>query len=90
MDSTACQYRLFAATICNLNFLSHIHYPSIFTVSYAFYWSNQHTVYQIIIQNPTSNTVIHNVHPDELHFWQNLLSESNIRGDVQIIDRPLI
>ncbi|MBY0449279.1 MAG: hypothetical protein K2X01_01465 [Cyanobacteria bacterium] len=66
-------------------------HPLLFSPSHLFFiGSTQAIVYQIIIQNPTSNTVIHNVHPDELHFWQNLLSESNIRGDVQIIDRPLI
>jgi hypothetical protein len=40
---------------------------------------------KIIIQNPTSETVINNVYPDELDFWRDLL-DGAVRGEIRIVD----
>lgn len=40
---------------------------------------------KIIIQNPTSETIINNVYPDELDFWRDLL-DGAVRGEIKVID----
>jgi hypothetical protein len=40
---------------------------------------------KIVIQNPTSETVINNVHPDELEFWNQLL-EGVVQGEIKVFD----
>ncbi len=40
---------------------------------------------KIVIQNPSSETIINNVSPDDLDFWQDLL-EGAVRGDIRIVD----
>ena len=42
-------------------------------------------MYKIVIQNEDSSTVIHNIHEEELTFWQELLQSAPIRGQVNII-----
>ncbi len=42
-------------------------------------------VYRIVIQNPNSSTVIHNVQHDELGFWRDLL-EGTVHGEIRIIE----
>ena len=40
---------------------------------------------KIIIQNPSSETIINNVYPEELAFWKELL-DGSVRGDIRVID----
>ena len=40
---------------------------------------------KIIIQNPSSETVINNVYPDELDFWRDLL-DGAVRGEIRVVD----
>lgn len=40
---------------------------------------------KIIIQNPSSETVINNVYPDELDFWQDLLKDA-VQGEIHVFD----
>ncbi len=40
---------------------------------------------KIVIQNPTSETIINNVYPEELEFWKNLL-DGAVRGEIKILD----
>lgn len=40
---------------------------------------------KIVIQNPTSETIINNVYPDELPFWEALLNGA-VKGEIKIID----
>lgn len=40
---------------------------------------------KIVIQNPTSETVINNVDPDELDFWTELL-EGAVQGEIKVFD----
>jgi hypothetical protein len=40
---------------------------------------------KIVIQNPSSETIINNVCPDELEFWKNLL-DGAVRGEIKIFD----
>lgn len=40
---------------------------------------------KIVIQNPNSETVINNIHPDELEFWCTLL-DGAVEGDIRIVD----
>ncbi len=40
---------------------------------------------KIIIENPSSETIINNVCPDELDFWRDLL-DGAVRGNIRIID----
>lgn len=40
---------------------------------------------KIVIQNPSSETVINNVCPDELEFWRNLL-DGAVQGEIKVID----
>ncbi|MGE0199595.1 MAG: hypothetical protein AB7P76_01365 [Candidatus Melainabacteria bacterium] len=39
---------------------------------------------KIVIQNPDSETVINNVWPDALPFWEALLDQA-VRGDIHIV-----
>jgi hypothetical protein len=41
---------------------------------------------KIVIQNPSCETVINNVFPDELDFWKNLL-EGTVCGEVKVLDQ---
>lgn len=41
---------------------------------------------KIVIQNPSSETVINNVFPDELDFWRNLLGGA-VCGEVKVLDQ---
>jgi hypothetical protein len=41
---------------------------------------------KILIQNHTSEVVIHNVEDDDLDFWTALLGDAFLRGDARIID----
>ena len=41
---------------------------------------------KIVIQNPSSETIINNVFPDELDFWKELL-DGAVRGEIKIIDQ---
>ena len=40
---------------------------------------------KIVIQNPTSETIINNVYPEELEFWRNLL-DGAVRGEIKILN----
>jgi len=40
---------------------------------------------KIVIQNPSSETVINNVHPEELEFWRDLL-EGAVQGDIKVFN----
>jgi hypothetical protein len=40
---------------------------------------------KIVIQNPSSETVINNVFPDELEFWKNLL-DGAVHGKIKILE----
>jgi len=40
---------------------------------------------KIIIENPSSETIINNVFPDELDFWRELL-EGAVRGNIRVVD----
>lgn len=40
---------------------------------------------KIVIQNPSSETIINNVCPDELAFWQDLLKGA-VRGEIKVFD----
>jgi hypothetical protein len=40
---------------------------------------------KIVIQNPTSETIINNVYPEELEFWRNLL-DGAVRGEIKVLD----
>ncbi|HEY9685390.1 MAG TPA: hypothetical protein V6C52_00285 [Coleofasciculaceae cyanobacterium] len=40
---------------------------------------------KIVIQNPSSETIINNVCPDELDFWKDLL-DGAVRGEIKIFD----
>ena len=40
---------------------------------------------KIVIQNPSSETIINNVYPEELEFWKNLL-DGAVRGEIKILD----
>jgi len=40
---------------------------------------------KIVIQNPSSETIINNVYPDELDFWTDLL-EGAVQGEIKIFD----
>jgi hypothetical protein len=40
---------------------------------------------KIVIQNPHSETVINNVHPEELDFWRELL-DGAVRGEIKVVD----
>lgn len=40
---------------------------------------------KIVIQNPSSETVINNVHPEELEFWRKLL-DGAVRGEIKVLD----
>ena len=40
---------------------------------------------KIVIQNPTSETIINNVYPDELPFWEALLNGA-VKGEIKVID----
>jgi hypothetical protein len=41
---------------------------------------------KIVIQNPSCETVINNVCPDELPFWKALL-DGAIQGEVKVLDQ---
>ncbi|MEB3286705.1 MAG: hypothetical protein VKJ04_04320 [Vampirovibrionales bacterium] len=41
---------------------------------------------RIVIQNPSSETVINNVFPDELDFWKSLL-DGAVLGEIKVIDQ---
>lgn len=40
---------------------------------------------KIVIQNPSSETIINNVCPEELGFWRELL-DGAVQGDIKIFD----
>lgn len=40
---------------------------------------------KIVIQNPSSETIINNIYPDELEFWRNLL-DGAVQGEIKILD----
>jgi hypothetical protein len=40
---------------------------------------------KIVIQNPSSETIINNVCPEELGFWRNLL-DGAVRGEIKVFD----
>jgi len=40
---------------------------------------------KIVIQNPSSETIINNVYPEELDFWRNLL-DGAVKGDIKVFD----
>lgn len=42
-------------------------------------------MFKIVIQNPSSETIINNVHPEELDFWRELLNGA-VRGEIRILD----
>ena len=46
--------------------------------------SREAHVYKIVIENPNSSTVIHNVQHEELGFWRDLL-EGTIHGEIRIV-----
>lgn len=41
---------------------------------------------KIVIQNPSSETIINNVFPEELEFWKDLLDGAAVRGEIKVID----
>ena len=40
---------------------------------------------KIVIQNPSSETIINNVYPEELDFWRTLL-DGAVKGDIKVFD----
>jgi hypothetical protein len=40
---------------------------------------------KIVIQNPSSETIINNVYPEELEFWRDLL-EGAVQGDIKVFN----
>ena len=40
---------------------------------------------KIVIQNPSSETIINNVYPDELAFWRDLL-DGAVQGESKVFD----
>lgn len=40
---------------------------------------------KIVIQNPSSETIINNVYPEELEFWRNLL-DGAVQGDIKVFN----
>jgi hypothetical protein len=40
---------------------------------------------KIVIQNPSSETIINNVWPDQLEFWTDLL-DGAVQGEIKILD----
>ncbi len=42
-------------------------------------------MWKIVIQNQSSETIIHNVSQDELEFWKELL-EGHVQGEIKLVD----
>lgn len=40
---------------------------------------------KIVIQNPSSETIINNVWPEQLEFWKELL-DGAVRGEIKVIE----
>ncbi|HEY9745503.1 MAG TPA: hypothetical protein V6C99_04740 [Oculatellaceae cyanobacterium] len=40
---------------------------------------------KIVIQNPSSETVINNVWPEQLDFWHDLL-DGAVQGEIRVLD----